>query len=531
MDTKDDSFLDTKSFQSITKALLGMRGSTTDSRGYLSNDSMTMSKSIPHFETGSFVETQGPKQIFKYKCWTAFQTFSGPILDNDSKIIRRGVHISNVSSAISSIMPKVHISRIQAHIDQQYFMPNKIMNWLEFSAICNDIKPDGNVTATARSSSRANTSPYKSQPFEQMLKQQSSVSELSQIPLRELSQGTPAIDTLRTSSVLKDAVCEATKNKNRKMRRLELISSAKHAVNGKKPHFIKPLEKQSIVDIVNPTESLAAKRKIARERRMAREEAKLQTQHRHELFVGLNRTVIACDKAAIAKTVKEIADRTMEAKLDNWNECREKEEATAENIESWRNNEHYSKSMGASTLRQALSSSSSFSRSVLEYEKLEKNTLKASRMGKLSEYTSYKVDVPEQIQHTIRFAKKFSDYKRAKEEAEDIVKSTLSRRIMQHAEAKKLARLKAEAAGGMVSIAPIKGEDYFEDSDEENDLNMTREADGYSRRSSVHSLGLSGTDSFGFDLGYSASWFTDPNFARKSISSLKLDGSVGSSSG
>ena len=78
-------------------------------------------------------------------------------------------------------------------------------------------------------------------------------------------------------------------------------------------------------------------------------------------------------------------------KQENWLYRRQLEQITEENIHEWRSNDLYTKSMSASSLRHALSSSSSFSKSMLEYEKLERSALKQGRIGRFSEYSSYQV--------------------------------------------------------------------------------------------------------------------------------------------
>ena len=93
----------------------------------------------------------------------------------------------------------------------------------------------------------------------------------------------------------------------------------------------------------------------------------------------------------MCKVLQDKSEYEEYQKRANYAFRREQDAITEDNIHNWRSNDLYLKSMSASSLKHALSSSSSFSKSMLEYEKLEKNALKGSRISRFSEYSTFKV--------------------------------------------------------------------------------------------------------------------------------------------
>ena len=97
------------------------------------------------------------------------------------------------------------------------------------------------------------------------------------------------------------------------------------------------------------------------------------------------------DRAAIERAIIQEKYHIEMNKKQIWEECKENERITSENIEAWKTTEFHNNSINAATLKHALSSSSSFTKSMLEYEKAEKSVTKIAPISKLSEFTSFKV--------------------------------------------------------------------------------------------------------------------------------------------
>lgn len=426
-------------------------------------------------ESGSMYSTstsnrklESKYQLFKSKCSSAFQKYSE--IKRSSSMATPGnpaIPIAKFIDTLVAINTTLSRQQVILLIQENGINLSDLTEWSEYYSICKQVL--GPILGLKfKPKSRAN---YQ-QKFYQSSMNMSQSSRPGNVADDEddgvNSESVPILFG-KEAGETKDAMVEIIKMNARQQRQFDKMSSAKRTGSTSiPPSYTRPLGKQLVYELANPDANVHEKWDAAKESRRLREKAIETRKARSDIIESVKRTVITCDRTEIEKAVLLRQQQIREEVDNNYEYRRSLEEASRQNFEQWQEVDRYNKSLSASSLRNALFTSSQYSKSLIEYERVEKLSRKVTSIKPLSEFTSSKVDIPDSIAKNVKYAKKLSEYRKARSYADDLVTSTLSQRIVEQARSRQKAIAQSQSSGAVVALSPMHGYHYFGNFDDED---------------------------------------------------------------
>jgi hypothetical protein len=226
--------------------------------------------------------------------------------------------------------------------------------------------------------------------------------------------------------------------------------------------YCKPLMKQRVYELTHRQDSYANKWSRMKEIRDGRFQQMQRKEDRGDMMHALQKTINNSEKMEYdaALSAAQLAHRQERDYLHNKNKY-------SEDMSSWRRNvyhrqESLRKEVGARDLRRAIGSALNIVQEEKSRDIYDKSIHKPdSAITRFSEHTSYTVPVPSEVLDRVKHAKRYSEYKDAKRNAETYVERTISNRIQRYASARNLAMARAASTGAPVSVNTLFGDLMF----------------------------------------------------------------------
>jgi hypothetical protein len=413
---------------------------------------------------------------FDMQCWKAFKKYSRPVGDLPLDACNHGLPAYNLFRALDAISEKVRNLNVESEIEKFQLRPDDTIAWSEFKYFCD------NVFEPVLEGKRDETVEWKqmgipSTPYNQLLRKQRSVGQLSYADLAGRSSTSTLIrgEKVRNVYMPKGDISDAMVRVVRRQKRFHGPSVTRinqdKSVCNTGSQLLFPLQKDTISTMVDPRSSYGDKWLKMRTQRQQQKLLKEQRSNRKNVLALLSRTIINDERNSMKNLLKyrEInrsQDIEVRAKLSKAQNTK-----VAENIKRWKSQNLINKKSAAFALKDAIETSVTESRELLEDELSMKKATKQNSL-KLAPYSSTLVEVPVELKDRITFARKLDEWNDARAAVKKYIDNEIDSRFSRLARAKFEANLRTAQKSGRVTLSPIKGEMFFGDSYLENDDNV-----------------------------------------------------------
>jgi len=504
--------IDTRSFRreaktmllgslSVDKTLLNVfktKTSADASKGGLSDMSLA-SQSLAALSVGAgFYRESQFKSLsedakLRINCWNAFKAFSTEQGDLVMDGGTRGLPVGMLATAIRKVSKAIPPNELARRIQLQQFPSKAILSWREFEKFClavllpplgaakngDDFDDDNDYEQQKPAPSPFAEGLSKQTAYQRLLQKQRGASSIKMNHLPASASNDIGINASVTSlqnghkvstTTVNDAMLRVFKKEEatKRQEHMSLIASQAFSTQNDvdtamltklvKPRskLHDPLLKSKVYALSHEKETYGRKwehMKAMRDERFTRE---IKKQARSDLISSFNRIVQKGEKEMLTKALSEQALLKEYQAIEKVNEKREANYATEERNRRWKEEQKIQRQRSAELFKEAISSSTLLSKSLLEEEKEEKrNTIKAEKFV-LSEASSALITIPQELEKNITRARSYEAYLEAQRIKREYWEGTLDRRIKKYANAKRERMLRTTDMGtARVAITPM----------------------------------------------------------------------------
>jgi hypothetical protein len=408
---------------------------------------------------------------FDMRCWDAFYKYSRPVGDLPLDKCERGLPAYSLFPALDFISEKVRKMDVEEEIVRFALQPEDTIAWTEFKHFCDSLFEP--VLEGKRNKPVTWDRPgLPSTPYTIMMRKQRTVGQLSYADLAGRTSTSTLIrnekirDVLMPNGDMGDAVVRAVRKVGDK--HAQSLMRSLHTGptdSGGRMRVLAPLQKSTVSDLAHKglgSDAYTKKWIDMREKRAMRKSSINARASRKSMMTLLSRQVISQDRASMHTVLKYKEDNVGKETEVKYKQAKEQQKIIQRNIDNWKDTNKQRKEKNASSLKLALNSSVSDAKSLLEQELNLKRKMKPPHL-KLPAYSSTMVDVPVELKDKMANARKEKEFREAEKAVHQYVKEELDHRVSTLSRARSEAVLQTAFSGAHVKVAPIRGNDVFDD--------------------------------------------------------------------